>query len=363
MKWLGYKQVPVKSVIVPAAEIKARTKHRHVAELAASATELGDEYANAPTVRVVGDKRLLTAGRDRWAAAILRKAPQIWVHLFEGTDLEASDVEDDENIHRRRDDRDELIARKVARREAAIDPDDDELPVTVSGKPGRHKTAKGLARDQVARELGTTAEAVRAAENRATTKKRAPTADEIKGKPLEPPVELWGIPIPEAMPNYEFQYVTNAQSALDAADKALRAAQAALTKLAECGIIGQRLAALVRDDVHGAGASVRRLRPAALCPYCKGIAERRAKCTGCQGIGYVGSEALEGIAPELKQRGADAMVFDGGRLIPIAKARDTKPRSIAPQPKPSASAKKMRIEDEQGNDLRPVAESDEDLVF
>jgi hypothetical protein len=358
LRWMGYKQVAVKTIVLP-SDVKRRQKLPHVIELAKSIAELGEEPIHAPTIAAKTKK--LIAGRDRMAALLLNEVSDCWVRLVEGTKQELADLEVDENLHRRHDNRDELIARRVAKVEGQIEAEIEagELPDTAYGNAGRPKTARGEARERVARELGTTSEAVRAAEHRATAK-ASPAPSE--GKPLVPPVEIWGLPIPEAMPGYEFAEIVNVQREIDAADKALRAAQAALTKLGEgggCGVIGQRLAAMLRANVHDVAAAVRRARPAALCPYCKGIVERRAKCTGCQGIGYVGEEALEGIADELKRPGAGAMVFDGGRLIPIAKARDTKPARgpIAPQPKPQS--KRLQIQDGDGNPI----DVDDDLAF
>jgi hypothetical protein len=245
MKWMGYRHVAVDSIVLP-GDINKRMKRPHVVELAKSIRELGDEPIHAPTVTAKGSK--LVAGRDRMAALLLNESEDCWVRLVEGSKQELADLEVDENLHRRHDDRDDLIARRVAKVAGEVEAA-GQLPDAVYGNPGRPKTARGAARERVARELGTTPDAIRAAEHRATAKKSEVSPAAIEGKPLVPPVEIWGLPIPEAMPGYEFAEIVNVQREIDAADKALRAAQAALTKLGEsggCGVIGQRLAAMLR---------------------------------------------------------------------------------------------------------------------
>src|SRR5689334_5170771 len=188
LRWLGYKQVGVNTIVLP-SDVKRRMKAPHVIELAKSIAELGEEPIHAPTI--ANRTRKLIAGRDRMAALLINGVKSCWVRMVEGTPQELADLEVDENLHRRQDNRDELIARRVAKVEGQIEAEIEagQLPDTASGNAGRPKSARGQARERVARELGTTPEAVRAAETRAAREDDEP----IQVGPLPPPVEIWGI--------------------------------------------------------------------------------------------------------------------------------------------------------------------------
>jgi hypothetical protein len=51
MKWLGYRQIALKSIVVDAPDIRLRMKQPHVIELAANIQKHGEEPANAPSIR------------------------------------------------------------------------------------------------------------------------------------------------------------------------------------------------------------------------------------------------------------------------------------------------------------------------
>jgi len=343
MNWVGYAKVPVKRLKLP-GDIPARMKMPHVIELSDSIASSGDELVNAPAVD--RDTMELLAGSDRMAAELLRKSKAVWCHM--ATDVSESDranVEFIENFHRRVDDRDKLIARRVERIAGKLNP--DKVSAINVGKTGAKKTAKGLAREQVARELDTTPEAVRAAEKRAAEPDEP--SPEVEKQELPPPVETWGVPVEHLA--QEFASVRIAQEAMRVADRHLQSAQRALSALKDGGGIAAHIHARLYSTVHSAAAHVRSDIPEALCPYCKGLAHRRDKCNGCQGIGYVGSEGLLGVAEELKLGGPLACVPDGkGGFVKVV------------QPKAAPKGKALQIQDADGNPIAVPAE-DEGIPF
>ncbi|HET7036571.1 MAG TPA: ParB/RepB/Spo0J family partition protein [Thermomicrobiaceae bacterium] len=350
LRWMGYKQVAVKTIVLP-SDVKKRQKLPHVVELARSIAELGDEPIHAPTIAAKSKK--LIAGRDRMAALLLNGVKSCWVRMADGTAKELADLEIDENLHRRQDDRDALIARRVNKVTAEVEAA-GELPDTVSGKPGRKKTAHGQARERVARELGTTPEAIRAAEARAAAPDPVPMPQQVL-----PPVETWGI-AETFFPQGELDAARRVQEVIDAADAKLKAAQGILSGLKDgCGQVGQRAYALLYEHVHQVADAVRRARPEYVCPYCKYVPSMRPTCPGCAGVGFTGPDSLEAVADELTHVDEYAVVVDGrGGFIPIAQARArnggppargiVEQPAIRPQPKP---VKKLQIQDGDGNPL------------
>lgn len=342
MKWLAVKRVTLARVIVPGSFTK-RLKQPHVKELAKSIQESG-----VIALPVISTANELVAGGDRFAALMLNGTKAHDMRVVEGTPRELELIQIDENLKRRQDDRDVLIKRRVEL--------GGELPVEPTGKAGRPKTSHGAAREQVARELGSTPEAVRSAERRATAKDEPD--DPSPSVNQAPPVITWGVPIDHL--KEEFGAIRLAQVALKETDRHLKQAQRALTTLdGQQGSIGHALYYRLKEAVHGAADTVRRAIPDALCPYCKGMLHRRNTCSGCSGFGYVGNDALDGVAPELLKVGADAVVINGkGGFEPIASARVVRtPVKAAPKP-----GKKLRIEDDKGHVIE-VADMEEGDLF
>lgn len=350
MKWAGYAEVPIKRLTLP-GDIPARQQMPRVMDLARSIELLGDEPINA----LVVDRATMTliAGRDRVAALLRLKAKKAWCHMASDvSDQDRLDLEIDENLHRRADDRDKLIASRVAKVAADLIP--DKMSAINAGKTGAKKTAKGVAREQVARELDTTPEAVRAAEKRARDEEDAQIA---VAQEIAPPVETWGVSVEHLA--QEFASVRIAQEAMRAADRHLQSAQRVLGGIEDGGGVAAQLGVLVYNSVHQAAALLRSRIPTALCPYCKGMLTKREKCGGCSAIGYVSDDALLGVADELKLSGKLACVPDGkGGFKRLASAGPyggvTGQSSVTP--------KKLQIQDAEGNPLK-LPTPDEDFPF
>jgi hypothetical protein len=355
MNWLPAVLMPVKQLKLP-GDIKARQKQPHVVELSESiAKRTGQRPIHLPTVEYPS-KELLSGG-DRMAAQLLLGYRSVWVQpVSQLTPQERRDIVRDENLHRRVIDRDALIRQRVEEAAALIELERSSLPP--ERKPGRPKTARGEAREQVARELGTTPDAVRMAETRAA-------APELPTKSSEtpPPVETYGLPL---VTDGESAEISAYQGAIDDADRWLRRAQAALSSQDGGPFAGQaqRLAA----DIHRVAADVRAARPVAACPFCKRLPHFVAGCSGCNTSGFVGVDTMMGVADELKLGGEGAMVVAlGGRMVsysfaltgkepaahPIDRHLARAAKAVAP-----SKAKTIAVLDENDKPLLPADDDD-----
>lgn len=347
MNWLPAMQVAVKKLVLP-GDISARQREPRVVELAESIRErTGKRPIHLPTVEYPSMK--LLAGRDRIAACLLNGDRKVWVQpVSQLTDVERRDIERDENIHRRVDNRDELIRQRVLERELEIEAKRAEGGEPEERKPGRPKTAKGEARELVAREMGTTPDAIRVAEDRAEEEE---IANKYSLTPLPCPVETYGLPL---VSDVEAELLRTVQAAMEQADGLLRRAQGALSPIADL-MPRLRLHDLAQA-IHKVAFDVRQAIPTAVCPFCKRLEHFTPGCQGCGTSGFVGADALGSVADELKLGGDQAVVVAlGGRMVPYAFAKTGKGA-----PKVAKAAKKIRIENEAGEELIPV---DEDLPF
>ncbi len=348
MNYLPIMRIAVKGLVLP-GDIKARQKKPHVIELAESIRErTGKRPIHLPTIEYPS-KELLSGG-DRMAACLLNGDKHVWVQPISMlTPEERRDIVRDENLHRRVEDRDLLISQRVAERAAIIEATRTEEPT--ERKPGRPKTAKGEAREQVARELGTTPDAIRVAEARAE-------AEEIPNKysdtPPPPPVETYGLPLVDGGDSAE---IAAFQDVIDDVDKCLRRAQAALSSQDEGPFAGHAQQLLAQ--VHQVAAEVRRNRPAAVCPYCKRLPHFLPGCNGCRSVGFVSADAMLGVADELKLGGEKAMVVAlGGRMVSYAYAATGK------EAKAAKAKKQITIVDKDDKPIAPVPEvGDGELPF
>jgi ParB-like chromosome segregation protein Spo0J len=344
MKWLGAKVIQLDTVKLPAGFAK-RKKEPHVKELARSIEASG--VIALPVVRA--KPRELVAGGDRLAALMLLGIARHEVRLVEGTDAELEAVTLEENLCRRRgDDYDAMTARLVEITTGKVEA--EELPASLADnsgeeprKPGRPKTAKGIAREEVAKATGRTPEAVRQAEKRAKTEE----ADAPLDVPMPAPVDTFDLDLPDQVVNDWFPRVRVAQEVLRDADRKIAGVLRRLTSDLKNGsdIV---VAAYSRtyQAVHDAADAIRRAMPESVCPWCKAQLYLTPSCSGCGETGFVSLSTLEGISPELLERGARAKVPDGKGGF---KGLGGPPPAVAR--KPAKGARKVRIEDEEGNEL------------
>ena len=252
-----------------------------------------------------------------------------------------------ENLNRRVDDRNKLIAertRKVAENIAAARAERGQMSGITASKPGAPKTVEGEAREVVARALNTTPDAVRKAEHRAKVREEQATGSlDVGGRVEEPspaPIETFGNALPDEVRDYAVDTIAAMREVESALTKALRA----LPETAHGSL-------QIRSDIEHALRSVRSLGVTHLCPYCKGIASS-VECGPCRGRGAVCRGTFESAPAEL--RGLSA----------VTDAPSKKPRGV-----------RVVIVDDQGaehdvtdappmnsDDERPDVE-EEDLAF
>jgi ParB-like chromosome segregation protein Spo0J len=360
MKFTGYKHVSLSSLRFDIPEIKRRTKEAHVTELAATIREFGDEPIHALTVRA--ESRLVICGRDRLAALMLLKAKKTWVHLADCTDAEAADLEAIENVHRRADNRAEVLARAVAAKEAALASQwGTDVPPT--------QRVKAAARKAVARAAGVSPAAVKKAEQRANRDLKGSGAAETpssarRESEASSPVSSHGDPsgtaealgedvqpltldllgIDDSSVRAVMKFARKDQDAIDEADKHLRLAQTALARMTVCTPFQE-----LRADVHRVASRVRSLRPAFLCPWCKGLPRNEVQCQPCLGLGYVPHD-VAGRAPREARENDEPIVLIDGKAIPYVDFRQKHEDQMA-KFREKAKAKQVAVEMPDGRTL------------
>lgn len=357
IRWLGTKKIKLATIVLPGGFAK-RKKEQHVRDLAASI-----ERGGVISLPVVQDKpRKLVAGGDRLAALMLNKVTAHEVRIVRGTAQELEELMLEENLLRRRgDDYAAMTKRLVELRTGDIEAADRAevvaeaheaeadvpwnvltgLPVgeTANEEPapvGRPKTAKGKAREQIAKETGRTPEAIRQAEKRAAAKEREAAEPEAPPAPVST-VETYGLPL---VTNDEAVHLRMVRDALAKVDSLLRRAQASLVDEVEGNTIGGVISSPIRAALHQLAADVRAAIPVAACPYCKRLEARTANCGACKRTGFVGAETMLGLADELRLGGENAMVSGPRGLMPYAGG--------TAKAKPPTGHRKLRIETADG---------------
>lgn len=353
---------------------------------------------------VIQDRtRKLLAGGDRLAALLALKVKSHEVRVFRGTEEEFEALQLAENIERRHnDDVDamtkryvELTASEIEKAEAAeptpevreailaaVDnarkfggtPDvivhdgveyrTDAVDESEAPRPvGRPKTSKGKAREAVAAATGKTPEAIRQAEKRARKKEEEVTERDQSpftdpGEPLAPPVETYGLPLLSAEEAY---FVVVAQEALKKLDVALTKAQVALSHQTDAA--EESLATVICRDIstrlYELATDVRAAYPRAVCPSCKRVSARTAKCEVCSGTGIVGVTKWLNAPDELRLGGDKAMVYDATakRYVPYAR-EVAKEEKAAVTSKPAKGARRLTVEMDSGEVMHGVREGD-----
>ena len=161
MKFLPARMVKLSKLKLP-GDMATRRKSAHVRELAASIKAHG--LAHLPVV----SKGKPVVGRDRLAALLELGEKTTEVREVEGTPVELEALEIAENLHRRRDDQDELRARYVALMERQLaEPapltqrNSSELSSIDSQCVGGQETPRGRAVKAAAEAAGVSTRAIR----------------------------------------------------------------------------------------------------------------------------------------------------------------------------------------------------------
>lgn len=328
MKFLRTGKVKIAALTLP-GDWRARLASEHVRDLARSVDELA--LIHRPAVRE--DNAIIT-GRDRIAAMHLLGHEVIDVDVFTATDHEVQLAIIVENLRRRVDNRDKLLADLAdLYRRFETHPAEVVVQSEQQSKPGRKKAPATVAREKAAAAAGVTTEAVRAAENREKAR-----AAELTPEPADLPVA------PGA----------DVAGALDAIDRLLVQAKTLLTKLT-----GAHPALMERFPVHQAQTALndattrlRGMRPHVVCPYgdCAVVGAVNGNCPACHGSGWITADQAAQVPKDLKgSPGAGAEVLTGG---PAAAWVPASPNRGSDSPGRGKSKKKLdvRLKDEAGNE-------------
>lgn len=299
----------------------------------------------------------LVCGRNRVAAAMRLSWDEVPCTFVEGDLFDVKEMEISENLHRRQEDRAALMAayaKAIAERTAAhgaqgqdeetagikgdtcpskltsetIEPDNSELgpddgpklrdelgpddgPKIPPRKRGRPKTAKGIAREEVARAAGVSPKRVKNAEFEVKRRER-----EAAALPAPKPrvLRTLGLEVPDWVEDRAAQV----HALLTEIDNRARADQAALKKLHEAGCLTRARYQRLKESLQGHACGARRSRPACVCPDCKLLPGRLDRCEFCGGLGWASEEQVELVAPESMREGADAGVFVDGRFVKLS---------------------------------------------
>lgn len=144
-----------------------------------------------------------------------------------------------------------------------------------------------------------------------------PPGDTPATAPITPAFYTFGLPCPDDI----LAGALEAQAAIDAADKHLKAALATLGKLKRQGQdvrpdrgFSRSKAAEIYKLLHNLANQVRAARPAGLCHWCKGCGT--INCATCLGTGVATVDGLKAANPEMKLEGEDqALVSVDGDLV------------------------------------------------
>lgn len=221
---------------------------------------------------------VVVAGEDRVAAYCLRDRTTMPARLVECSDEAVAAMREAENAVRRHLPPAELAARVEEVAQVVRAPEEP------GSRPGRRKTARGRAVEQVAKEERRSPVAVRKAAER--ERKRQ------DGSRLE----LWGRPQPEAW----LEQVGHARLEMTESAYRVQAALATCTRLKESGAAPLELER-VREALVAAGALLRANRPSCVCGYCKNLPGIVAECIACAGRGYLTEAQAENMPGTLKE--------------------------------------------------------------
>jgi ParB-like chromosome segregation protein Spo0J len=298
----------------------------------------------APVVlQKAGDGYKLWAGHDRLAAATLAGRTTIRADVREGSDADFLLLQMAENSERRP--AGELIDEYRAT---------DSASVTSDVKPGKSTTYKkstAARQDQaIADARGVSADAERKRRERKAAKKKeqTPASPEVEKEevaPTETPLpegfQAYGIPIPEADRHAIAETLAWLRDLESGASRVVREMTSA-EKHRSFTVAPNSLQA-IRQAAQALGYELRRVMPAALCPYCKYRPALVTNCAGCGGVGIVGRHAGDHVPRELLAI-EPVMVAVNGQIVPLDQAGS----ALAPKAKKNGKAIHVEVVDEVG---------------
>jgi hypothetical protein len=286
MNFEGTRRVAINTLKLP-GDMKARMKAPHVVDLAESIEALGGEPSMTPLIRL--GTREVVAGRDRIAACMLLKIPRIDVRVVDGTDAEIAQLELDENLRRRQDNRTSMLAQAVKLETAARKAAEPKETGTDVPPWKERKTAKGKAIEAVAKKAGIKPESARKAVQREKAKANP------KPEPIEkPPIDLMGHELSAATLKTIGRIVTLCET-IEASAKYQQRDVSTNASILPGGVTVRLMDAA--KELQAVAAAV---KPGAICYECKGQGDE--KCKVCKGAHYARAEQMANVPAEKLQR-------------------------------------------------------------
>lgn len=319
----------------------------------------------------------LHAGRHRIAAFKACSLSSIRTAKYEFSGpREAEMVELRENLHRRvLSDEDqakatkrlvELLTEEEQERDQ-VDLRTEYKDQETASKPGPKKSAKARAVERAAEATGITEGGVR---------KRLEKVEQLAAAAKEPEVvlEMWGMDELPGMRELRAD-AGRIQAAMDSVSALVARAQAKLAEIDDTAA-ARRWPALhnLREDLHRVGRTARALRPAALCPFCKGVV---ANCPTCNERELVGEGEMERTPGELKLGEGilqPNVCVGPGQFVKLSEGKGMtygKTRATAKNGKGKAKLEKqVQVVDENGDPIvvppdppAPASDEDGDIPF
>ena len=283
------------------------------------AARVGKSLEHAPILQrpaIRKADRSVIFGLHRIAAASRDGQTTVVVDVWDVDEAEAAEMRDIENGIRRPPDVDaqqRLLDKWTADIKGTRDDANSATPVAklpTAARPGRPKTPRGEARENLAAARGVSPGAQARADQRKAKAEEAETLPQLPESWLYRlgAFETWGVEISEDFA----QVVVQARQAVDAVGAKLNAVLSSITaqqKEAEATVsVMLDFNGLYSRLQQDAGA-LRSARPEALCCYCKAVPLLMRNCKGCNGLGTVGRDALANAPAELKVGGDEAGVY------------------------------------------------------
>ena len=175
----------------------------------------------------------------------------------------------------------------------------------------RAEEVREIAKRKLARDIGIT---VKELDRRALAMKRA--KEELKGELGQEVIVTYGIIIGRN----ERLAIASVQHAIDEAWANIVRAKACLRTLQRSTILPAQKPTYepILEQLSIAQRLVNGVRPAALCPYCKRIAEVQMECVPCLGTGYITRSAMVHVEDQFTDE-TKPVVRHRGEIVEIEK--------------------------------------------
>ncbi len=276
MRVIGLKRVALSKLRLP-GDFKKYLQDEHVFQLANSISQRG--LAIDPLVRQ-SDWKVCT-GLDIVAAHFVRNWQTITTKLMECSDPEFDVIRLEHEVLVKNAASPELTSELVGAYERELAEKSAEDPTLLVSPNKRTRSPKSVAVDKVAALKGVQTGTIK------QTLKRV--KDKNAPKP-PPPILTWGL-------NLSPKFLDEARVVhehLSMATAQIHRALGEFTKLSNAGVpFREDILKELRTAVAEAGQAVRKSKPAAVCPACKGVDVLQPRCETCKAFGYLSEGQMD----------------------------------------------------------------------